>query len=713
MASLPYGGADRRDGVVGLAFAMRNVAPLLLDVRRPRSRAVDRRRRRRRRVARRRHRARRRTEAELSAEPTIFLYDNYPGGIGFSEPLFAMHDELLARTRELIDGCPCQSGCPSCVGPEGATGPLAKAVASHLLELLTSAARRPPDTRHARPRLAPARHRPARLTAEPRRRRRLARELTYVPDIGGQSHGRRRAAALGGTVADARTARLRRRRSRLGRGSSRMAAGASTTYALDAGRAARAVRSATAGRRRTGHRASCSSTSKPRASAAAPARCAFLAGCGWFEDDAVSRAPVLPDRPGRRARDARRARRRLRRARRCSSPSTAGRSTCRFMDMRWAFHRTASPTDDLPHFDMLPPARRLWGRRGLGDAPDASSCSLVVARALRARVPSRSATCPGFEIPSRYFQFLRTGDASCIEGVLEHNRHDLVSLAAIIVARAVAGAARAPRRAATAGEQIALGRLYERAGDRARAVRRVRAGGRVRRIATCGAHALARLAVLLRRDASGTTRRRRPGRACWTPARSTGARSTPLERRAAEALAIHHEHRARDLRRGEAVRGAAANEAADAAARTSHRLGRHRSEDRRPKTRRAADRPPPCSRHEAPRRRARTTTPARRPSSPSAPWRPCWPAACFLRPSVVCAPNRFVKRSTRPSVSISFWRPVKNGWHLLQISRCSSGLVEWVLNVLPARAPHFDFVVLRMNPRLHSALLGDKAKRKV
>jgi DEAD/DEAH box helicase domain-containing protein len=75
---------------------------------------------------------------ELSAEPIIFLYDNYPGGIGLSEPLFAMHDALLDKTRELIDGCPCQSGCPSCVGPEGATGPLAKSVASHLLEFLAA-----------------------------------------------------------------------------------------------------------------------------------------------------------------------------------------------------------------------------------------------------------------------------------------------------------------------------------------------------------------------------------------------------------------------------------------------------------------------------------------------------------------------------------------------------------------------------------------------
>ena len=81
------------------------------------------------------------TEAELSAAPTIFIYDNYPGGIGFSEPLYSMHRQLVAQTRSLIDECPCKSGCPSCVGPEGATGPQAKAVASRLLNLLSAPAR--------------------------------------------------------------------------------------------------------------------------------------------------------------------------------------------------------------------------------------------------------------------------------------------------------------------------------------------------------------------------------------------------------------------------------------------------------------------------------------------------------------------------------------------------------------------------------------------
>src|SRR5262249_44742951 len=78
--------------------------------------------------------------ADLSAEPTIFLYDNYPGGIGFSEPLFSMHDTLLTKTLELIEECPCESVCPSCVGPEGNTGPRAKTVALDLLHRLRAAA---------------------------------------------------------------------------------------------------------------------------------------------------------------------------------------------------------------------------------------------------------------------------------------------------------------------------------------------------------------------------------------------------------------------------------------------------------------------------------------------------------------------------------------------------------------------------------------------
>ncbi len=51
-----------------------------------------------------------------------------------------LHANLLARTRELIAGCECRHGCPTCVGPVGNTGPLAKTVALRILDLITAKA---------------------------------------------------------------------------------------------------------------------------------------------------------------------------------------------------------------------------------------------------------------------------------------------------------------------------------------------------------------------------------------------------------------------------------------------------------------------------------------------------------------------------------------------------------------------------------------------
>jgi DEAD/DEAH box helicase domain-containing protein len=71
-------------------------------------------------------------------EPNLYLYDAYPGGIGFSEPLFRVHDILLRRTRELIVGCPCENGCPSCVGPAGEKCEKTKEAALAILEQLSA-----------------------------------------------------------------------------------------------------------------------------------------------------------------------------------------------------------------------------------------------------------------------------------------------------------------------------------------------------------------------------------------------------------------------------------------------------------------------------------------------------------------------------------------------------------------------------------------------
>jgi len=69
-------------------------------------------------------------------EPNVFIYDNYPGGIGLSEPLYRLHDRLLAESRTLIRGCTCRDGCPSCVGPAGEVGSRGKEVALALLDAI-------------------------------------------------------------------------------------------------------------------------------------------------------------------------------------------------------------------------------------------------------------------------------------------------------------------------------------------------------------------------------------------------------------------------------------------------------------------------------------------------------------------------------------------------------------------------------------------------
>jgi len=69
-------------------------------------------------------------------EPNLYLYDAYPGGIGFSEPLFRTHALLVQKTRELIAACPCEQGCPSCVGPAGDLAPRAKEAALAILDRL-------------------------------------------------------------------------------------------------------------------------------------------------------------------------------------------------------------------------------------------------------------------------------------------------------------------------------------------------------------------------------------------------------------------------------------------------------------------------------------------------------------------------------------------------------------------------------------------------
>ena len=68
--------------------------------------------------------------------PAVVIYDRVPAGIGFSERLFELHDQLMARAHELVTACECADGCPSCVGPAGEGGSGGKRETLALLEAL-------------------------------------------------------------------------------------------------------------------------------------------------------------------------------------------------------------------------------------------------------------------------------------------------------------------------------------------------------------------------------------------------------------------------------------------------------------------------------------------------------------------------------------------------------------------------------------------------
>ena len=160
LESLPYSVSERQSGMFGLLHALESVASLLLMCDRrdlgtaigerppapdsdassvgvelalptaPHLRTID-------------AFTPTRMEDALSAnakeffEPNLYLYDAYPGGIGFSEPLFRARGLLVQRTRELIASCDCDAGCPSCVGPAGDLAPRAKEAALAILDRLT------------------------------------------------------------------------------------------------------------------------------------------------------------------------------------------------------------------------------------------------------------------------------------------------------------------------------------------------------------------------------------------------------------------------------------------------------------------------------------------------------------------------------------------------------------------------------------------------
>jgi DEAD/DEAH box helicase domain-containing protein len=93
------GRAELQDGLWGMAHTLRNLAPIFLMCDPRDLQAVA------------------QVRSPFTERPTLFLYENQPGGVGMARRLFEIHGRLIHAALELVERCDCRGGCPGCVGP--------------------------------------------------------------------------------------------------------------------------------------------------------------------------------------------------------------------------------------------------------------------------------------------------------------------------------------------------------------------------------------------------------------------------------------------------------------------------------------------------------------------------------------------------------------------------------------------------------------------
>ena len=121
--------------------------------------------------------------------------------------------------------------------------------------------------------------------------------------------------------------------------------------------------------------------------------------------------------------------------------------------------RMDCPIASMKHLDLIHPARRVWKLR-------LKDCSLSN---LEEKILSlhREHDLPGSEVPERYFSFLKTGDASLLTDVIDHNRQDIVSLTTLLVRLCAAYAA--PAEQLSMLDVFSIGKTLEKQGERSEA----------------------------------------------------------------------------------------------------------------------------------------------------------------------------------------------------------------------------------------------------
>ncbi len=194
------------------------------------------------------------------------------------------------------------------------------------------------------------------------------------------------------------------------------------------------------------------------------------------------------------------------------------------LDARYRLNRARFPLAEVSHFDLLHPARRLWKAR-------LESCRL---QSLEVELLglTRVGDVPGEQIPQIYFDYVRRRDARALARVFEHNRQDIVSLAALAVLACQwveEGRAEDPRDVYSLARVLERARLYERSEAEYRRTLALDPG-------PLRGAALMRLAARAKRTGDHVI-----AAALWEEAAESG------ELPALRELAVHHEHRSREL----------------------------------------------------------------------------------------------------------------------------------------------------------------------
>jgi DEAD/DEAH box helicase domain-containing protein len=110
---------DVQEGLWGLAHLMRHIAPVFLMCDPRDLQAVA------------------QVRAPFTERPTLFLYENQPGGVGMARRLFEIHGRLVDAALEVLQSCGCKSGCPGCVGPSIGEHDINKRAAMSLLRRMS------------------------------------------------------------------------------------------------------------------------------------------------------------------------------------------------------------------------------------------------------------------------------------------------------------------------------------------------------------------------------------------------------------------------------------------------------------------------------------------------------------------------------------------------------------------------------------------------